>query len=143
MSLSRIGIHTIEALISAAGKFSKTFACTARAPWSRHKGHVGESTAKNRILPLWVLNRTLSGAREFSKVIILPDCLSLLIPNTFRSSNFQPITSIEHLPFNLSTTWRTSPKHHFPFGFSVAHLQLPNFFSLWIFLSIVDLPFAR
>jgi hypothetical protein len=117
VSLSRIGTHTIEALISASGYFSKTFSCTARAPFSHHKGHVGENKAKNRIFLLWVLNRSLSESKEFSRVIILFDWLLFLIPKTFLTSTFQLITSNELLPFDLSTTWWTSPKHHRSFGF--------------------------
>jgi hypothetical protein len=138
-----MGIHTIEALISAAGYFSKTLSCTARAPLSRHKGHVGESKARNRIFSRSVLNRSLSDAREFSRLIMFVDGLSFLIPKTFRPSTFQLITPNELLSFNLSTTWRTSPKHHFPLGFLVAHRQFPNFFSIWIFSIIVDLPFSK
>jgi hypothetical protein len=143
VSFSRIGIHTIEALTSASGYFLKTFSCTARAPLSRHKGHVGESKAKKRIFSRSLLNRSLSVSREFSSLIIFVDWLSFLIPKTFSPSTFQLITPNELLPFNLSTTWRTSPKHHFPLGFLVAHWQFPNFFSFWIFSIIVDLSFSK
>jgi hypothetical protein len=70
----------IEALTFASGYFSKTFSCTARAPLSRHMGHVGESKAKNRILPRSLLNRSLSDSRESSRTIISAACLPSFIP---------------------------------------------------------------
>jgi hypothetical protein len=78
-----MGIHTIYALISASGYFLKTFSCTARAPWSRHRGQVGESNAKNRILSLSALKRSLSGSIESTRVIIF-DLFSILIFETFQ-----------------------------------------------------------
>jgi hypothetical protein len=45
------------------------------------------------------------------------------------------------LPFNLSTTRRTSPEHHLPFGFLLAQSQPPAFFSETIFSRITDRPF--
>ena len=116
VSLSRIGIHTTEALTSASGNLLKTFLCTARAPLSRHMGHVGESKAKNRIFPLSVLNRSLSESREFSREIILFDWLQSLIPKTFRPLIFQLITS------NGLSTYPPPGGHHlsiiFLLGFS-------------------------
>jgi hypothetical protein len=47
------------------------------------------------------------------------------------------------LAFNLSTTWWTSAKHHFPFGFLFAHWQFPNFFSVEIFSIIRERPLLR
>jgi hypothetical protein len=44
--------------------------------------------------------------------------------------------------FTLSTTWRTSPKHHFPIGFFIPQWQFPNFFSVWIFSIMLDLPLS-
>jgi hypothetical protein len=58
-------------------------------------------------------------------------------------SQSQSITLSTGLVFSLATTWRTSPKHHLPLGCLSAHRQLPSFFSIWIFFSIVDLPFLR
>jgi hypothetical protein len=116
----------IKALTSAPGNFFKTFSCTARAPWSRHKGHVGESNAKNLILPLSALNCALSGSRERSRVIIFFNWFSIIILNTFQSSKFQLITSNGVIPGNPSTTWRTSPKHHLPLGFFSVHWQFPS-----------------
>jgi len=79
LSFSRIGIHTIEAQMSVSGNLLKISSCTARAPLSRHKGHVGESKAKNRILWILALNLSISGAIEFSIDIILLAWLSSLI----------------------------------------------------------------
>jgi hypothetical protein len=42
-----------------------------------------------------------------------------------------------------STTRRTSPMHHLPFGLVSAHRQAPAAFSLRIFSRRVDLPLAR
>jgi hypothetical protein len=72
-SLSSIGIQTIEAAISASGNFVMIVSCTARAPWSRHNGQVGESKARNRIFSLFSLNSSLSGPKELSRVIMLFD----------------------------------------------------------------------
>ena len=47
------------------------------------------------------------------------------------------------LPLTLSTSWRTSLKHHFPLGFFDPHWQFPKFFSIWIRSIIVDLPCSR
>gem|GEM_PF-6423790 len=60
----------MDPLTSALGYLLKTFACTARAPWSRHNGQVGESSAKNRILLLSALNRFLRGSSVLSRVMI-------------------------------------------------------------------------
>jgi hypothetical protein len=46
----------------------------------------------------------------------------------------------ELLPFSLSTTWRTSAKHHLPFGFLLAQSQPPTFFSAVIFSMTNDRP---
>jgi len=79
VSSAKIGIQTIETLIFAVGNFSSTFSRTARAPLSRHNGHVGESKAMNRICPLLWLNRSFSGAREFSSITTLLGSLSPFI----------------------------------------------------------------
>jgi hypothetical protein len=81
--------------------------------------------------------------RESSRRIILVDWLLFFIPKTLGPLSFQLITPKMRLPFNLSTTWRISAKHHFPLGFCVAHRQFPNFFSIWILSIIVDLPFSK
>jgi hypothetical protein len=128
----------MEPLIPAWGYLLKTFSCTARAPWSRHNGQVGESRAINLILPLSALNCLLSGSSVLSRVIIPLDWSSHLILSTFESSQSQSITFSAGLPFNFATTWRTSPKHHLPFGFLIEHRQLPRFFSVWIFSIMVD-----
>ena len=47
--------------------------CTARAPWSRHSGQVGESKARKRIFSLFLLNWFLSGSKAVFSVIILFD----------------------------------------------------------------------
>ena len=133
----------MDPLTSALGYLLKTFSCTARAPWSRHNGQVGESSAKNRIFPLSALNRFLRGSSVLSRVIISLGLFSVRIFSTFESSQSQSITLSTGLVFSLATTWRTSPKHHLPLGFLISHRQLPNFFSIWIFSIIVDLPFLR
>jgi hypothetical protein len=53
---------------------------------------------------------------------------------------FQRVILKELLPFSLSTTWRTSAKHHLPFGFLLAQSQPPTFFSAAIFSMINDRP---
>ena len=120
-----MGIHMIEPLISSWGNFIKTFSCTARAPLSRHKGHVGESRERNRILTLLSLKRSLSGSKEPSRVIILFDWVMSINPRSFTLNHFQLIILKELLPFSLSTTWRTSAKHHLPLGFLLTQ-SLPN-----------------
>jgi hypothetical protein len=42
----------------------------------------------------------------------------------------------------LSTTWRTSPRHHRFLGFLMAQSHLPAFFSDAIFSRMVDRPFS-
>ena len=83
----------------------------------------------------------IKGRNDCWKIISF-DRVSVLIGSTFRGSHFQPITFNTGLPFNLATTWWTSPKHHFPLGLFVTQWQLPTFFSIWIFSIIVDLPFS-
>ena len=141
MSSSRIGIHTIEPLISSSRNFIKTFSCTARAPWSRHKGQVGESRERNRIFSLSSLKRSLSGSKELSRVIMLFDSVASINPRSFALNLFQLIILKELLPFSLSATWRTSAKHHLPFGFLFTQSQPPAFFSAAIFSMIKDRSF--
>lgn len=49
LSGARIGIQMILTLMSAFGNASKISSRTARAP-VKHSGHVGESSARNRVL---------------------------------------------------------------------------------------------
>ena len=133
----------MDPLTSAFGYLLKTFSCTARAPWSRHNGQVGESKAINLILLLSALNRSLSGSSVLSRVIILFEWFSVVILSTFESSQSQSITFKAGMPFSCATAWRTSPKHHLPLGLLISHRQLPSFFSNWIFSMMVDLPFSR
>jgi len=79
-SLSSIGIQTIEAAISASGNSLIIISCTARAPWSRHNGQVGESKARNRIFFLWLLNRNFNAFSEPSSVTIFFDRLLSIRP---------------------------------------------------------------
>jgi len=89
-----MGIQTIEALISASGYFSKTFSCTARAPLSRHNGHVGESKAKNRIFSLLSLNLFIKGVSEFSREINSKSCFDFIHQPFF----FKQDCLISHYP---------------------------------------------
>lgn len=140
LSLSRIGIHTIVALMSAWLKFLIIVSCNARTPWSRHKGHVGERRERNRIFSLLSLNWFLSGSKELSRVIILLDWM-ISIKQVLSNIFFQLSILKELMPFSLSTTWRTSAKHHLPFGFLLAQSQPPIFFSAAIFFMITDRSF--
>jgi hypothetical protein len=49
--------------------------------------------------------------------------------------------NVTDLNLTLSTTRRTSARHHLPLGFLTVHWQFPNFFSIWIFSMIVERPF--
>jgi len=138
LSLSKIGIQTIAALMPAWLNFSVTVSCTARAPLSLHRGHVGDSREINRIFSLLSLNWFLSGSKEISKVIM---AVSINVVSTINF--FQLIILEELLPFSISTTWRTSDRHHLPLGFFWAHWQFPNFFSVAILSIIKDRPFSR
>jgi hypothetical protein len=79
------------------------------------------------------LNWFLRGFKELSKAIIAVSIKAVLTINLF-----QLIILKELLPFSLSTTWRTSTKHHRPLGFLFAQSQSPDFFSIAIFAIIVD-----
>ena len=136
-----MGIQTIDPLISSWGNFVKTFSCTARAPLSRHKGHVGESRERNRIFSLLSLKRFLSGSKELSRVIMLFDWVTFINPRSLTLNHFQLIILKELLPLSLSTTWRTSAKHHLPLGFLFTQSQQPAFFSAAIFSMIKDRSF--
>jgi hypothetical protein len=50
--------------------------------------------------------------------------------------------SIFDLDLIASTTWWTSPRHHFPFGFLISQLQPLMLFSLFILSKIVERPFV-
>ena len=103
----------IAALIAASGYFSKIFSCTARAPFSRQKGHAGESKAKNRIFSRFLLNRSLSDFRESSRLIISVDWLSFFIPKILRPLSFQFVTPNPDTPEpkkNLITKTRKDEK---------------------------------
>jgi len=69
----------MDPLISALGYWLNTFSCTARAPWSRHKGQVGESSAKNRTMLRSELKRFLRGSRVLSRTTIPSDGYSNII----------------------------------------------------------------
>lgn len=138
LSLSKIGIHTIAALMSAWLNFFVIVSCTARAPLSLHRGHVGDSREINRIFSILSLNWFLSGSKEISKVIM---AVSIKVVSTINF--FQRIVLKGLLPFSISTTWRTSDKHHLPVGFFLVHWQFPNFFSVAILSIIKERPFSR
>jgi hypothetical protein len=50
-----------------------------------------------------------------------------------------PVREIPSLLITLSTTLRTSARHHLPDGFLVAQAHAPSFFSFIIRSSMVDL----
>ncbi len=84
-------------------------------------------------MSLLSLNWSLRGFKELSKEIIVVFIKAVLTINLF-----QLIILKELLPFSLSTTWRTSTKHHRPLGFLFAQSQPPELFSEAIFSIIVD-----
>lgn len=55
-------------------------------------------------------------------------------------ADLTPVRSDYCLFSTSSTTWRTSGKHHFPFGFLMPQSHLPAFFSAAIFSIVRDLP---
>jgi hypothetical protein len=56
------------------------------------------------------------------------------------SDIYEPSLVNGSLPAKLSTTWRTSGRHHLPLGFLVVHGHDPIFFAAFIFSIIIERP---